>query len=161
MRSTTRGVVFAGVLAAVVAADAGAQMPVTGAGASLGGYGGSLTDAGPGMGGGGGAAIPFAGRFGGFMPYRMGGGGGGGLSFSAPTRGAAPAAAGRAPFGLTPMSGGMGGQGLGAGSRVPSVRGMAPMSGSRGPGVMPPSFGYPFRQPPSLVAPSSGSGMSM
>jgi hypothetical protein len=28
-------------------------------------------------------------------------------------------------------------------------------------GVMPPNFGYPFRQPPSLVGPSSGAGMTM
>jgi hypothetical protein len=39
---------------------------------------------------------------------------------------------------------------------------MRRMSGSRGMGVMPPSFGYPFRQPPSLLSPSAaGAGMSM
>jgi hypothetical protein len=36
------------------------------------------------------------------------------------------------------------------------------MSGPGGMNVMPPSIGYPFRQPPSLVAPSTpGMGMSM
>jgi hypothetical protein len=36
------------------------------------------------------------------------------------------------------------------------------MPGAGRPSVMPPSFGYPFYQPPSLVVPSSsGAGMSM
>jgi hypothetical protein len=35
-------------------------------------------------------------------------------------------------------------------------------AGLGGMGVMPPSFGYPFRQPPSLVpAATPGAGMSM
>jgi hypothetical protein len=60
---------------------------------------------------------------------------------------------GRRPFVLQPL-GPSGGMGLSSG--------MQPMTGSRGMGVMPPSFGYPFRQPPSLVSPSSaGAGMSM
>jgi hypothetical protein len=46
-----------------------------------------------------------------------------------------------------------GGTGLGGMRRMPSTGGSS---------VMPPSIGYPFRQPPSLVAPStSGNGMSM
>jgi hypothetical protein len=40
--------------------------------------------------------------------------------------------------------------------------GMQRMSGAGRSGVMPPSIGYPFRQPPSLLAPSTpGMGMSM
>ncbi len=60
---------------------------------------------------------------------------------------------GRRPFTLEPgtLSGGMG---LGGGMRrMPAASGM---------GVMPPSLGYPFRQPPSLLTPSAtGAGMSM
>jgi hypothetical protein len=52
-----------------------------------------------------------------------------------------------------------GGTGLGVGS---GLGGMRRMPGVGGPRVMPPSIGYPFRQPPSLVSPSSaGMGMSM
>jgi hypothetical protein len=140
---------------------------------SLGGYGGSMTDTGSGMGMGG-PVIPYAGKFGGFMPYRMGGGGR--LSFQ--SRGASPLGSNRASFSLSPMSDGMSsmsgemGQGLGTSSRTSSSigtqgamglgGGMRPMSGARGAGVMPPSFGYPFRQPPSLLTPpTSGMGMSM
>ena len=57
----------------------------------------------------------------------------------------------RRPFALEPgnLSGGMG---LGGTRRMPAS----------GMGVMPPSLGYPFRQPPGLLAPSaSGAGMSM
>jgi hypothetical protein len=57
----------------------------------------------------------------------------------------------RRPFALEPgnLSGGMGPGGT---DRMPAA----------GMGVMPPSLGYPFRQPPSLLTPSaSGSGMSM
>jgi hypothetical protein len=40
--------------------------------------------------------------------------------------------------------------------------GMGSMQRMPGAGVMPPNFGYPFRQPPSLIAPGrSASGMSM
>jgi hypothetical protein len=49
--------------------------------------------------------------------------------------------------------------GLGAGT---GLGGMRRMPSSRGASVMPPSIGYPFRQPPSLVSPSTtGTGMSM
>jgi hypothetical protein len=45
------------------------------------------------------------------------------------------------------------GTGLGGMLRMPSPGGSS---------VMPPSIGYPFRQPPSLVSPSTtGTGMSM
>jgi hypothetical protein len=58
---------------------------------------------------------------------------------------------GRRPLALPsgPLSGGMG---LGGGMRQMPTTSM---------GVMPPSIGYPFRQPPSLLGPASGSGMSM
>ncbi|MFI5460902.1 MAG: hypothetical protein ACHRXM_36290 [Isosphaerales bacterium] len=59
----------------------------------------------------------------------------------------------RRPFTL-PAGSLSGGMGLGGGlRRVPAATGM---------GVMPPSIGYPFRQPPSPVSPSTfGAGMSM
>ncbi len=150
-----------------------AQAARTGEGRSLGGYGGVMTEAGSGTGMSG-PAIPYAGKFGGFMPYRMGGSG----SLSFQSRGTSPMGSGRTTFSLSPPSGGMssmsGGtsKGLAAPSRISSSFGppgatgsggdMQPMSGSRGTGVMPPSFGYPFRQPPSLLTPSSaGAGMSM
>jgi hypothetical protein len=121
------------------------------------------TGSGMGMGG---PVIPYAGTFGGFMPYRMGSG-----SLSFQSRGTSPMASGRTSFSLSSMSGGMR-QGLGMGSSPfaplgsPGVmelgRGMSTMSGASRMGVMPPSFGYPFREPPSLVAPASPAmGMSM
>jgi hypothetical protein len=177
MQSTWRVVravaVFLGVATTLGASTSVAQMAASG-GQSLGGYGGSTTDTGSGMGMGG-PFIPYAGKFGGFMPYRMGGG-----SLSFQSRGTSPTGSGRTSFSLSPMSGGMSSMsgGLGAGSRTFSsfgtqgavgpgggsgmVGGMNQTSGTRGMGVMPPSFGYPFRQPPSLLSPSSsGTGMSM
>jgi hypothetical protein len=57
-----------------------------------------------------------------------------------------------APLGSRRMGLG-GGTGLGAMPRMRSTGGAS---------VMPPSIGYPFRQPPSLLAPpTSGTGMSM
>jgi hypothetical protein len=132
-------------------------------GESLGGYGGLMSgaDAGLSMGG---AVIPYTGTFGGFMPTRMAGSG----SLSFQSRGSSPLAQGRTSFSLSPMSSGMmkrpgsstrpltsispgGGMGMGL-----------PVSGANGRSVMPPSFGYPFRQPPSLISPASfGMGMSM
>jgi hypothetical protein len=154
---------MSGVLMLTGVATARAQTGSTGAGRSLGGYG-AMTAAGPGMAMSG-PAIPYAGRFGGFMPYRMGGSG----SLAFPARGNAPVGSGRTSFSLSPMSGGMG---SGMGSRVftspgatgsiGSTGGMSSMSGMGSPGVMPPSFAYPFRQPPSLVpAATSAMGMSM
>jgi hypothetical protein len=124
---------------------------------SLGGYGGSMTDGGSGAGMSG-VAIPYAGRFGGFMPYRMGGGGN--LYFQ--SRGSSPTASTRPSFRLSPMSGGMG-QGFGSSARMSSsFAPPAAMGPGGGMGVMPPSFGYPFRQPPSLLTPTyAGAGMSM
>jgi hypothetical protein len=77
----------------------------------------------------------------------------------------------RTSFSLAPMSGGMFSatsgmrQGLITGPQ--SFRGMGPgsgmsrqSSGRESMRVMPPSFGYPFYQPPSLVEPlSTGAGM--
>ena len=141
-------------------------------GGSLGGYGASSGSGGPGMGSGGAMVIPYGGRTEGFMPGRMGGGSP--LSFRA-----RPPAGMNAPsrsFSLSPMTGGM----------TSTARGPRPMSGGMGrgigpgsflsgpmgsrrsspagvvPGVMPPSIGYPFRQPPSLLSPAAGGvGMSM
>jgi hypothetical protein len=59
-------------------------------------------------------------------------------------------------LGTSSSFGSKGATGLGGGMRT------MPGSGTRGMGVMPPNFGYPFRQPPGLVSPStSGTGMSM
>jgi hypothetical protein len=85
----------------------------------------------------------------------------------------------RTSFSLSPMTGGMTsmsgsmGQGIGARTRAflsfGSQSGMGlgggtrqVMPGAGGMSVMPPNFGYPFYQPPSLLTPSSSSGgMSM
>ena len=169
MRSTWRvvwfGLTLIGAAATLGGLSAKAQMPSSVEGRSLGGYGGSITETGSDMGMSG-PVIPYGGMFGGFMPYRMGGG----SSLSFPTRGSSTPGSGRRSFSLSPMSGGMGG-GFGAGSRMSSsfgsrtatgLDGMQSMPGTRRMGVMPPSFGSPFRQPPSLLSPSSGgAGMSM
>ena len=141
---------------------------------SLGGFGASSSGPMAGMGGGPPMIIPYGGAFAGFMPGRMGGGSA--LSFR--TRPGATMDTGRRTFSLSPLSGGMSGMsgggvdgrlmapigsggtmGLGGGT---GLGGMRRMSGGAGSSVMPPSIGYPFRQPPSLVSPSSGGmGMSM
>jgi hypothetical protein len=138
---------------------------------SLGGYGGSMSnlDSGMGMGG---PIIPYAGKFGGFMPYRLGGS----SSLSFQSRGTSTMGSMRTSFSLSPMSGGMssrgGGMSQGFGVRgssffgspgvMGSSGGKGQMPGGSGMGVMPPSFAYPFRHPPSLVAPTgTGTGMSM
>jgi hypothetical protein len=141
-------------------------------GTGLGGYGTMV--GGLGMGGvgsspmGGGTMEPFAGRFGASMPSGMGMGGG--VSFrSRPTE---MMNASRASFTIGPRGGGMsGGMGLGSGGRpfvlqdLGGSAGMGLGGGMKrmpGTGVMPPNFGSPFRQPPSLLGPSaSGPGMSM
>ena len=148
-----------------------AQAQGTGSSGSLGGYGAIMSGASTSMGN---ANIPYAGAFSGFMPFRMGGGGN--LSFQ--TRGNSAMGSNRTSFSLmSTMSGGKGagfgsdsGFGsnsgsLSAGSGMGIGMGMSVGQGigrSRSPGVMPPSFGYPFRQPPSLLGSSSGApGMSM
>jgi hypothetical protein len=141
---------------------------------SLGGYGATSGNSMASMGGGG-PIIPYAGNFGGFMPYRMGGG----SSLSFQSRGPSAMESTRTPFRLSPMPGGItsmsGGMGQGFGARTRAVSssgsqsGMGPVGGTRqvmpgvgGMSVMPPNFGYPFYQPPSLLTPSaSGGGMSM
>ncbi len=123
--------------------------------------------------GAGGTIIPYGGSLSGFMPYRMGGGGTG-ISFGA--RNSSVMGSARAPFRLSPISGGMSmsaaafGQNAGnrGGSSGPlSTSGRMGLGGamnrSMGSGatsVMPPSFGYPFYQPPSLLG-SSVSFMGM
>jgi len=138
---------------------------------SLGGYGAASSGSFAGMGSSG-PIIPYAGNFGGFMPYRMGGG----ASLSLSTRGTSVMGSARSSFSLSPMSGGMSwrsagmiGQGLGTGTRsfgsgggIGSMEGMRPRTAGGGNiSVMPPSFDYPFYQPPSLLGPfSTGAGMS-
>jgi hypothetical protein len=111
--------------------------------------------------------IPYGGRTEGFLPGRMGGGSP--LSFRA--RPTATMGAGRTPFSLSPVSGGMPSasrgmvRGLGPRNReaMPlGLRGGMGRQGSDSLGVMPPRISYPFRQPPSPGFPSSSSmGSSM
>jgi hypothetical protein len=138
---------------------------------SLGGYGATSTSAMAGLGSSS-LVIPYAGSFSGFMPYRMGSGGASGLSLS--SRGTAVMQSSRTSFSLAPMSGGMGTRfeprtrSIGS-FGTQSLRGVGgsgsisqPMGGAGNPGVMPPNFGYPFYQPPSLLSPgTSAAGMSM
>jgi hypothetical protein len=120
-----------------------------------------------------GSFIPYAGNFGGFVPSRMGGGVS--LSFSARESATMGFPIGRATLfpmssAMTPMPGSIGGR-IGTGGRAPSAFGMQGGMGLGGgtrqqmPGagrVIPPSFGYPFYQPPSLLSsPPSSTGMSM
>ena len=141
---------------------------------SLGGFGATSSGAMPGMGDGGPILIPYGGSFEGFMPGRMGGG----SAWSFRTRSNAPSGTRRGTFSLSPLSGGMSGtsggmigrramapigsggtMGLGGGRGLGGMRRMPGVGRSN---VMPPSIGYPFRQPPSLVSPSSaGMGPSM
>jgi hypothetical protein len=171
MKTLTRKI-LAGLLSIGVGQAAGAASAYAQGPGSLGGYGGSMmaTNSGMGMSG---PAIPYGGRFAGFMPYRMNGSG----SLSFQSRGESAMGGRRTSFSLSPMPGGMSstsggmGRGLGVDSGLFSPSGlqgvmgrgvgMPSMSGTRGMGVMPPSFGYPFRQPPNLLTPSSGTGMSM
>ncbi len=140
-----------------------------GYGAMAGGTGFAICGSGSGTGMGAGTVAPFGGRFGAAMPSNMAGGGG--LSFR--PRPSASMSNTRTAFTIGPMGGGMSvamGQGsgrrpfvlpdLGPSGLAGGMRRQMPAAGSLG--VMPPSFGYPFRQPPSLVAPSApGAGMSM
>jgi hypothetical protein len=98
------------------------------------------------------------------MPGRTGGG----VTLGFRTRSNGAMGPGRSPFSFSSMPDSMettrgsrtrsmpalgGGMGLGS-----MPRPLAPTRMS----VMPPSFGYPFRQPPSLLGPSAaGAGMSM
>jgi len=163
--------------ASLVGGVPSARAQGTGPGGSLGGYGamtdgsGSSMGGGPAAGMGGSTVAAFGGRFGAEMP--SGGMGAGGLSFRA--RPSATMSSTRTAFTIGPMGGGMsGGMGQGSGRRPfvlsdPGSSGGLSLGGMRRQmpaasrmGVMPPNFGSPFRQPPSLLAPSSpGAGMSM
>ena len=172
LRGLLAGVLLIGESTAIGTPSAWAQGP--GSRSTLGGYGATQSNSMASMGGGS-PIIPYAGNFGGFMPYRMGGGSS--LSFS--SRGTSAMGSARTSFSLSPMTGGMTsmsggmGQGFGARSRSLSSFGLQggmglgdgmrqQMPGAGSMSVMPPSFAYPFYQPPSLLTPSSLSeGMSM
>ena len=161
MQTDSRTVLVLGGLLLLGTPSAVAQSP-----GSLGGYGAASSFAGPSMSNGGPMIVPYGGMFEGFMPGRMGGG----SSLSFRSRPTAVMGASRTSFSLAPMGRSMGtgsssrdrmtspfesrgGMGLGGMSR-------SPIPGGRS--VMPPSIGYPFRQPPSLVSPSGTvAGMSM
>ncbi len=178
MRSVARAILVATVT--LGAALTVGTPTVNAQGSSLGGYGAMAGGTGSAMGGGSGSGTgmgagtvaPFGGRFGAAMPSGMAGGGG--LSFR-PLPSAAMSNT-RTAFTIGPMGGGVsGGMGQGSGRRPFVLSGRGPSGGSGlgggmrrqmptagGMSVMPPSFAYPFRQPPSLVAPSApGAGMSM
>jgi hypothetical protein len=95
--------------------SAKAQSP--GSRSSLGGYGATASGSMASMGVGG-PIIPYAGNFGGFMPYRMGGG----SSLSFQSRGASAMESTRTSFSLGPMTSGTtsmsGGMGQGFGARL-------------------------------------------
>jgi hypothetical protein len=164
------GVVLSGVALAIIHPPACAQG--YGGSGTLGGYGAAVSGSSLGMSDRTPLVIPYGGQFGGFMPSRMGGG----STLSFRSRPDAAMGSGRTTFSLSPLSGGMSSMNAGAdryrpGARATSrfgSRGATGLGGMRrmpGPGstsVMPPSIGYPFRQPPSVTSPSSSaSGMSM
>lgn len=186
MRATA-GTILAAMLGSSIVqviATSAAQAQGPGTGGVLGGYGAmagasassmgssfNIVDAG-GMGAG--IIVPSGGRGGTIMPASMSGGGA--MLFG--TRASSMAAYSRTPFTLDVMRGSMGsmsrvmgrssgrrafalsGSGLTGGIGTTGLR--PSMSASPAMGVMPPSFGYPFYQPPSLLLPSStGMGMSM
>ena len=170
MRSAFRGILAAfAAVGGVAALGSPASAQGTGPSASLGGYGAASSYASAGMGGGGLMIIPYGGMFEGFMPSSMGGG----TSLSYRARPSATMGSGRTSFSLSPLSGGMGqsrGRGRSAMSSPAGAAGGMRLGGGMGLrapgpggiGVMPPSLGYPFRQPPSLVPTSArGAGMSM
>jgi hypothetical protein len=133
----------------------------------LGGYGAMTYTAPAGMGAGG-PIIPYGGSLSGFMPYRMGATGNG-VSFG--SRNSSAIGSGRISFRMSSIYGGMpmsaAAFGRGTSTRTGSS-GSLMSSGGMGLGggmnrsmgfdeksVMPPSFGYPFYQPPGLLGPSS------
>jgi hypothetical protein len=151
-------------------ATPGAFAQNTSSSRSLGGYGAAATSPMASMGSSS-PMIPYAGSFGGFMPYRMAGGTSSAVTFSA--RGSSVLESTRTSFRLSPMSSGMGmGSGPGTGLLAPLGSRDAmrfgggvmnpPMGAVNNTSVMPPNFGYPFYQPPSLISPASPrAGMSM
>ncbi len=116
---------------------------------------------------------PFSGRFGAAMPSGMGGGSP--LLFTPRT--SAVMSSSRPSFTIGPMGSGMASMQAGGGptfGRRPFV--LRPLETSTGTGaagaidampgagrmgIMPPSFGYPFWQPPSFFSSTPGTGMSM
>jgi hypothetical protein len=156
-------------LACLLAAP-GAHAQSTSSVRSLGGYGATATSSMASQGSNS-PMIPYAGSFGGFMPYRMATGTSSPLSFA--PRASSALQSTRTSFRLSPMSSGMGmDSGLGSGLFAPlrSQGAMRlggglmnqPMEGDNKTSVMPPNFGYPFFQPPSLISPvAPTSGMSM
>lgn len=156
LRGTIAVVALGGM--ALLPGEARAQGPGSG---SLGGYGAASSYASAGMGGGGSGPmiIPYGGMFEGFMPSRMGGGN----SLAYRPRPDATMGSARTSFSLSPLSSSMAqGRGPRMASPLGSSGGMRLGGGmgqrSAGPGgmgVMPPSLGYPFRQPPSLVPAST------
>ncbi len=133
----------------------------------LGGYG-AMSSSSPSSMGSGGPIIPYGGNLSGFMPFRMGAGGNG-LSFS--SRSSSQTWPTRTAFRLSPMSTPMtfGGVVQDGRSRTGSLESRFSMGlmrpgagmGSQRQGVMPPSFAYPFYQPPSLLLPAfSFTGMA-
>ncbi|WP_406701073.1 hypothetical protein V5E97_20010 [Singulisphaera sp. Ch08] len=169
MRFGIRGVLAFFTVGGVIAlSNARATAQDYGSSGSLGGYGAVSSYANPGIGGGGSGSmiIPYGGMFEGFMPSRMGGGN----SLAYRSRPSAAMGSARTSFSLSPLSGTMGqnrgtrmvpGFGGPRGLRVGGGMGQR-SPGPGGMGVMPPSLGYPFRQPPSLVPASTpGAGMSM
>lgn len=136
---------------------------------SLGGYGSASGVAGLGMGGGP-MVIPYGGMTEGFMPGRMGGG----SSLSYRPRPTSTMGSTRASSIFSSFPGGMSTMARGTGTRSSMSNSVSSPGvglgggifrsrpGGGGMGVMPPSIGYPFRQPPSLLgSSSSAAGMSM
>lgn len=182
MRATSRKVsviaIVVGVSVVLSSTSARAQDP--GLGGILGGYGAMSGASGSSMGGGYNVVDPSG--MGGNVIVPAGGGSvaamspsmrGGGLSFR--PRSATTMYSARPTLVLDSMGGGMTRMGGGMGGRRPFALqpssltggmglggGMRRMPAAGGMGVMPPSIGYPFRQPPSLLTPSTaGAGMSM
>ena len=182
MRASSRTVLVIAFIAgggsvALSRTSARAQEP--GLGVILGGYGAMAGGPGSSMGGGfnivdssgmgGSVIVPAGGGLGAAMSPSMKAGG---LSFR--SRPAATMATARPSIELGGAMGSMNRTAGGMGGRRPftlqpsrlmggtSLGGMRRMSGAGRKGVMPPSIGYPVRQPPSLLTPSAAaSGMSM
>jgi hypothetical protein len=130
----------------------------------LGGYG-AMTQMSPASMTASGPITPYSGSMSGFMPSRMGGGGTG-LSFS--SRNPSIAGALRSSFRLSSMNremsmpSGRFGQSFGARDGIGTSLSTFGLGGGMNrvmdmgrESVMPPNFGYPFYQPPSLLGPSS------
>ena len=177
-RAFRAGVIMIG--GSLASGSTSARAQELGLGGILGGYGAMAGASGSSMGGGfniveasgmgGNVIVPAAGGLGASMSPGMRGGG---LFFRSRSSTAIDSA--RLSFSLDSMGGGMTRMAGGMGGRRPFTLqarslsggmglggGMRRMPAATGMGVMPPSIGYPFRQPPSLVSPSSsGAGMSM